>query len=102
MLRVIYSWKVPSERKQEFADAWRGATRAIHKETPGALGSFCLENIEDTDEVLTVALWRSEQEWRDFIGDAKKGPMAILHEIGTLVSSTPYKQLGDETVTPEA
>lgn len=100
MMRVIYRWKVPAERKQEFADTWRGATRAIHAETPGALGSFCLENIEDADEVLTVALWQSEQQWRDFIGGAKLGPMAALHEIGTLLSSTPYKQLGDETVSP--
>lgn len=100
MIRVIYRWKVPQERRQEFADAWRAATRNIHAETPGALGSFCLENTEDPLEVLTVALWRSEQQWRAFIGEAKHGPMAVLHEIGTLISSTPYNQLGDETFSP--
>ncbi|MBO6505310.1 MAG: antibiotic biosynthesis monooxygenase [Kordiimonadaceae bacterium] len=101
MIRVIYRWNVSPERKQEFADAWQKATRAIHGETPGALGSFCLENIEDVDEVLTVALWHSEQQWRDFIGSAKQGPMAALHDIGTLLSTTPYNQLGDETVALE-
>lgn len=101
MIRVIYRWQVSPERKQEFTEAWRNATRAIHEDTPGALGSFCLENIEEAGEVLTVALWHSEQQWRDFIGSAKQGPMAALHDIGTLVSSTPYNQLGDETVAPE-
>ena len=99
MIRIIYRWKVEPERKEQFVTAWRSATRAIHAETPGALGSFCLENIGEPDELLTVALWRTEQHWRDFIGAAPDGPMAAIHRIGKLLSATPYDQLGDETVS---
>lgn len=97
-IRVIYRWKVPQQRTDEFKDAWREVTTAIHRQTEGALGSFCLQNLEEPDEVLTVALWSSEERWRAFIKTAKTTSMKRLHEIGVQVSATPFTQLGDETV----
>ena len=102
MIRVIYQWKIDPARREEFVGAWRQATRAIHRETPGAMGSFCLETMGSTDELLTVALWQSEAEWRTFISSARAGPMATIHKIGELISTTPYAQLGDETVFVDA
>ena len=98
MIRVIYQWKIDPARQQEFVSAWQLATRTIHHDIPGAMGSFCLETIGAPDQVLTVALWQSEEDWRAFIPNARNGPMASIHKIGELISITPYQQLGDETV----
>ncbi len=97
MIRAIHRWNDAPDRRDEFLDAWRSATRSIHAETPGALGGFRLEGVGEQSEFLTVALWRSEQRWRDFIAGAHIGPMAAIHEIGELPSTTPFNQLGDET-----
>jgi heme-degrading monooxygenase HmoA len=101
MIRVIYRWKVEPERSEQFLSAWRLATRAIHAETDGALGSFCLASVDEPSEFLTVALWRSERDWRGFIDEARNGPMAAIHKIAKLLSATPYRQLGDETVSSD-
>lgn len=98
MVRVIYRWRVPEARIAEFRDAWRDVTTGIHRQTDGALGSFCIQNIEEPEEVLTVALWDQESSWREFIKTAKSTSMKRLHDIGDQLSATPYVQLGDETV----
>ncbi len=98
MMRVIYRWKVPESRIEEFRDAWREVTTGIHARTEGARGSFCIQSIDDPSEVLTIALWDDEQDWRAFIKTAKAMSMKALHEIGEQLSATPYVQLGDETV----
>ena len=100
MIRVIYTWKVSARDRAEFVARWRQVTTSIHETTEGALGSFCLQSAEDEETILTVALWRSEDGWRDFVGAARTGSMKLLHEIATQVSAVPYRQLGDETVTP--
>jgi len=99
MIRVIYRWSVPHDRLGEFQAVWQDVTRGIHKTTDGARGSFCIQNIDDPSEVLTVALWDSEAQWRAFIPTARSTSMKRLHEIGTQLSATPYVQLGDETIT---
>lgn len=101
MIRVLYRWTVAPEDREDFIARWQQATRAIHETTAGALGSFCLGAIDKQDELMTIALWRSEAEWRAFMPKARTGPMAVLHRIGTLQSATPYDQLGDETVHPD-
>ena len=98
MVRVIYRWKVPENRIAAFRDAWREVTTGIHAGTQGARGSFCIQSIDDPGEVLTIALWDSEEDWRDFIKTARTTSMKALHDIGEQVSATPYVQLGDETV----
>jgi len=97
-MRVIYRWRVPAERLSEFIAAWKEVTNEIHATTTGARGSFCLQSVDALDEVLTVALWESEAEWRAFIPTAKSTSMKRLHDIGEQLSATPYRQLGDETV----
>lgn len=95
----MYRWTVKAGDRAEFVERWRRATTAIHETTEGALGSFCLQGIEAEDEILTVALWRTEAQWRGFIDAARTGHMRSLHEIATQLSATPYRQLGDETVS---
>ena len=99
MFRVIYKWTVAPEKIEAFEASWREATRAIHQRTPGALGSFCLQSVEDETDVLTVALWESEAHWRAFIPTAKATSMKSLHAIADQVAVMPYTQLGDETVS---
>lgn len=99
MMRVIYRWKVPAENRDQFIEKWKLTTNKIHQHTPGALGSFCLQNLKDSDEVLTIALWESEAQWREFIKTAKTGSMNAMHSIAEQISATPYLQLGDESVT---
>lgn len=98
MVRVIYRWKVPDDRIEEFRTSWRAVTTGIHRETDGALGSFCIQSIDDPTEVLTIALWDREESWRAFIKTARSTSMRRLHEIGEQLSASPYVQLGDETV----
>lgn len=100
MIRVVYRWKVAAGDLPAFLDRWQEATNAIHETTEGALGSFCLQAIENDDEIFTIALWETEEQWRRFIVSAKTGSMRALHEIATQLSATPYRQLGDETVSP--
>jgi len=98
MIRVLYTWSVPAERSEAFRSAWRKTTRNIHQTVDGALGSFCLAGIDDRDEVLTVALWESEAQWRRFIQTAKTDSMKSLHDLAEQISVKAYTQVGDETV----
>ena len=101
MIRVVYRWKVQNSGVAEFVEHWRKTTQAIHETTDGALGSFCLQDIEHEDEISTVALWRTEEQWRRFIGTADRTSMSRMHELATQLSARPYRQLGDETLSGE-
>ena len=98
MIRVIYTWRVAEARMDEFNATWRATTRSIHNSTEGARGSFCVRSIDNPGEVLTIALWETEAQWRDFMANAKSHSMRSLHEIAEQVSARVYAQLGDETV----
>lgn len=102
MIRVVYRWKVAPERQGEFEATWQKTTRAIHENVEGALGSICLRAVDSPGEMITIATWQTEQEWRAFIQEAKGQSMRGLHAIATLVSATPYFEVGDETVSPES
>ncbi len=101
MIRVVYRWKVAPGHQAEFETTWQKTTRAIHDHTEGALGSICLRSIENPGEMITMATWQTEEQWRAFIRQAKHQSMKSLHALATLVSATPYVEVGDETVTPE-
>jgi heme-degrading monooxygenase HmoA len=96
---VIYRWKVPADNEAAFLACWKAATNGIHATTDGAPGSFCLQDLEEADEFLTVALWKTEAQWRRFIIDARAGSMRGLHALATQISAAPYRQFGDETVS---
>lgn len=98
LIRVIYRWRVEPTKMHEFEVAWRQTTRSIHAGTKGALGSFCLQSIEDPSEMLTVALWETHNQWQHFIKTARSNSMRDLHDLGTQISATAYRQIGDETV----
>ena len=98
MIRVIYIWRISKEDFNDFCEVWRLTTRKIHETTPGARGSFCLQSIEAECEVITVALWEGEAQWREFIKNAQSSDMRALHDIGELISATPYNQIDDRTI----
>jgi len=87
MIRVIYRRKLPAERVEESTLAWREVTTSVHGTTLGARGSFRLREIDHPEEILTIALWGEEEDWRDFIGTAKATSMCRLHEIGEQISA---------------
>lgn len=100
MIRVVYRWKVAPEHQAEFEATWQKTTRAIHENVEGALGSICLRAIDSPGEMITIATWQTEHQWRSFIREAKQQSMSGLHALATLVSTTPYFEVGDETVSP--
>lgn len=101
MIRVMYRWTVEPDQQAEFKATWRNTTRAIHRDVAGALGSMCLRSIDRPDEMITIATWQTEQQWRAFIEDAKHQSMKGLHALGSLISAEPYAEVGDETVSAD-
>ena len=97
MLRIFYQWRVAAQDLKHFEEVWRKTTRSIHKTVPGALGSFCVQHLDNKDQVMTVALWKNEACWRAFAASAAETHMKALHDIAEQVTVTPYVQLGDET-----
>ncbi|MEX0298545.1 MAG: antibiotic biosynthesis monooxygenase, partial [Kordiimonas sp.] len=89
------------ELYQEFESTWRNMTRMIHQNVEGALGSICLRALDSPDEMITIATWKTEDEWRAFIKEAKGGSMRTLHDLASLVDAAPYLEIGDETVLAE-
>lgn len=66
MFRVVYEWRVPIEKMDEFQDAWRSATESIHHSVEGALGSFMLRSYDKPEKVLTIAKWQTRENWERF------------------------------------
>jgi heme-degrading monooxygenase HmoA len=54
MFRVVYEWRVPIDKMDEFQNVWRSATESIHHSAEGALGSFMLHSYDTHEKVLTV------------------------------------------------
>ncbi len=99
MIRVVYRWKIEPDRQAEFENTWRHMTRAIHEDVAGALGSICLQAIDTPDEMVTIATWETEDQWRSFIQEAKRDSMKKLHALASLIDVSPYFEVGDETVS---
>lgn len=99
MLRVFDQWRVPPGRREAFIATWQTMPRRIHQSVPGARGSLCLQAIQGQDEIVTMALWDSEEQWRTFIPAAKATQIKPLHDIATKVSVEAFHQIADETVS---
>jgi len=92
---IIYEWSVSRENRQQFLKVWSVTTQAIHRSVEGALGSFCLGAVNDPETIMTIAKWESLEQWELFIQSAKTESMKGLHDIGTLLSSRAFNELGN-------
>jgi heme-degrading monooxygenase HmoA len=97
MIRVIYRWQVDSENFEEFKKIWRETTNRIHDTVEGALGSFMLKSIENEEEVLTVAKWKSVESWRSFWGKANPKEMEAMRKLGVRISAEAFEEIEDHT-----
>lgn len=98
MVFIIYEWSVAREREQQFLKVWSETTQAIHRSVDGALGSFCLGAVNEPETIKTIAKWESLEQWESFIQTAKAESMKGLHDIGTLISSRAFNELGNHMV----
>ncbi|EJG1655645.1 antibiotic biosynthesis monooxygenase [Vibrio parahaemolyticus] len=100
MFRVIYEWRVPVDKMDEFQTVWRSTTDSIHHTVEGALGSFMLNSIEKPEKVLTIAKWRSRQDWELFWENSnpeKMQKMQKMREIAERISVESFDEIEDRT-----
>ncbi|MDK9738268.1 antibiotic biosynthesis monooxygenase [Vibrio sp. D404a] len=97
MFRVIYEWRVPADKMDEFQYVWRSATESIHESTEGALGSFMLQSSDTQEKVLTIAKWNSREDWEQFWGNRNPEKMQKMREIAERVSVEAFDEIEDRT-----
>lgn len=51
MFRVVYEWRVPIHKMDEFQNVWRSTTEEIHHSVDGALGSSMLRSSHVPEKV---------------------------------------------------
>jgi len=97
MFRVIYEWRVPVDKMDEFQHVWRAATESIHESVEGALGSFMLQSSDTPEKVLTIAKWNSREDWEQFWGNRNPEKMQKMREIAERVSVEAFNEVEDRT-----
>ncbi|MCG6264842.1 antibiotic biosynthesis monooxygenase [Vibrio vulnificus] len=97
MFRVIYEWRVPVDKMDEFQKVWRSTTDSIHHTVEGALGSFMLNSFEKPEKVLTIAKWRSRQDWELFWENSNPEKMHKMREIAEGISVESFDEIEDRT-----
>ncbi|CAH0531941.1 hypothetical protein CTH30272_04210 [Allocatenococcus thiocycli] len=97
MFRVVYEWRVPIEKMDEFQDAWRLATESIHHSVEGALGSFMLHSYDKPEKVLTVAKWQTRENWEQFWENRNPEKMQKMREIAERISVEAFDEIEDRT-----
>ena len=97
MFRVVYEWRVPSEKMDEFQNIWRSTTDSIHQSVDGALGSFMLRAYDVPEKVLTIAKWRTREDWERFWGTSNPEKMKKMSEIAERISVESFDEIEDRT-----
>ena len=97
MFRVVYEWRVPAEKMDEFQNIWRSVTEDIHHTVDGALGSFMLRSSDTPDKVLTVAKWESREAWQSFFGNSNPEKMKAMRNIAERISVEAFDEVADRT-----
>lgn len=97
MFRVIYEWRVPADKMDEFQNVWRSATESIHETTEGALGSFMLQSSDTLEKVLTIAKWNSREDWEQFWGNRNPEKMQKMRDIAERISVEAFDEIEDRT-----
>jgi heme-degrading monooxygenase HmoA len=97
MFRVVYEWRVPIEKMDEFQDAWRLATESIHHSVEGALGSFMLHSYDKPEKVLTIAKWQTRENWERFWENRNPEKMQKMREIAERISVEAFDEIEDRT-----
>ena len=98
MIRVVYHWSVTRENIPRFRDAWREATRRIHREVNGARGSFLLQQAGNPGKILTIARWESEIDWRAFWQEDDPEEMRTMRSLGKRGREDMYDEFADFSV----
>lgn len=98
VIQVIYRWKVVEANRSGFIAAWSKTTQLIRDSTEGARGSFCIVNVNDLTDILTIARWDRLEQWRAFVKAARSSSMSAMHALGEQISHTAYEQIGDHTI----
>ncbi|MCB1780036.1 MAG: antibiotic biosynthesis monooxygenase [Candidatus Competibacteraceae bacterium] len=97
MFRVVYEWRVPIEKLSEFQNVWRSATDSIHHSVDGALGNFMIRSSDSPEKVLTIAKWRSREDWELFWGNHNPEKMQKMCEIAERISVEAFFEIEDRT-----
>ncbi len=97
MIRIVYSWKVPTENVDLFIETWKVTTNKIHEEVKGARGSFMIQNHEDPTEIKTVARWDALEDWQRFFQGSNPSQMLMMRDLGERTGVDIYKEVDDFT-----
>ncbi len=63
----------------------------------GALGSFMLHSFDKPEKVLTIAKWRSRQDWELFWENSNPEKMQKMREIAERISVESFDEIEDRS-----